>query len=180
MVPKIAVSVGHFPGEDKKDIEYPANVQVATLLHSLFVVNGFACDIFKGMLIEKVKGINAWGATAAVECHFNQLHWPFDPKEYGAGFETCVWPKSLKAKAWAGHVLTEFGERLPFDRRGTGILERGDLYFCKHTHCPALIIEPLFLDNPLESVFLKMKRGYEFIAASVFHGTVRWLSENPT
>ncbi len=172
---RIAVSVGHQCGDPGKDIEWPANQKTATLLHSILTINGFQAEIFEGNLPTRVNMINAYGPELAIECHFNQLEWPFNPTKYGSGYETVIHKGSMNGKLLATAILEEFEMRLPTFRRSTGIIERDDLYFNKHTKCPACIIEPLFLDNPAESRFLDMPRGFDFIAQAAYQGVVKYL-----
>jgi len=175
---KIAVSTGHYLNEPTRDIEYPANVRVAGLLHSLLITEGFSAELIPGgKLQDKVKQVNMFGPEIAIECHFNRLGWPHNPNNYGDGYEVCCWEGSRNGRKLAASVLEGFKEKLPFRRRGTGLWERRDLYFLKHTRCPALIIEPLFLDNAAEVPFLEMKYGYEFIAEAVFNGIAAYFSQ---
>lgn len=173
---KIAVSVGHYQGEPTRDIEYPANETVANMLHNLLVVNGFKAEIFHGKLPDKVRAINDYNPDIAIESHFNRLHWPYTD-EYGSGYEVCIWGGSVYGKVLGGKIIEGFSNKLPFRRRGTGVLERTNLYFLKHTKCPALILEPLFLDNPLEAKFVEFEKGYQFIADAVYSGIVEYFKE---
>ena len=175
---RVAVSVGHYPEEDTREIEYPANEKVARILYDMLIVNAFSAELIPGgRLPDKVKAVNHFRPDIAIEVHFNRLEWPHNPTRFGDGYEVCVWKGSKSGKFLGGAVLEEFKHKLPFRRRGTGIWERNDLYFLKHTVCPALIIEPLFLDNPTEVPFLQMKYGYEFIAEAVFIGVVRYFKQ---
>lgn len=175
---KVAVSVGHYLGEENKDEEYPANRKYATLLHNFLVLNGYTADIFEGHLQEKVTAVNAYKPDIAIECHFNALHYPYKEYEYGSGFECLCWQGSVYGKTLATRIVDNFQKKLPVERRGKyGIWERRDLYFLKHTHMPAVIPEPLFLDNPIESNFIHMKRGFEFIAEATYEGVNDYFKE---
>jgi len=174
---RIAIGVGHYLGEPTREYEYPANDKVAALLHSILTVNGYQADIFHGELPQKVEAINQFTPDIALDIHFNRLEWPYNRQRFGAGYEVCVWQGSVYGKLLAAQILKSFDERLPFERRGNGIWERKDLYFLKHTRCPAAIPEPLFLDNPFEEPFLKTKRGYEFVATALFLGINSYFAE---
>lgn len=175
---RVAVSTGHYEEEYGKDIEYPANVTVARILYDMLITNAFSAELVPGgKLPDKVKAVNIFRPDLAIETHFNQLEWPHNPARFGDGYEVCIWKNSHGGKLIGSAVLEEFKSKLPFRRRGTGLWEREDLYFLKHTVCPALIIEPLFLDNPNELPFLKMRYGHEFIAEAVFLGIVKYFKQ---
>ncbi len=171
---KIAISVGHQQGEESREVEYPANYSTAVLLQTELSIEGFQTEMFEGTLRDKVKAINKYRPAFAVECHYNRLNYPHDEK-YGSGFETCIWEGSTYGKLLARKIMESFEEYLPFNSRR--IWERKDLYFLKHTNCPAILIEPLFLDNPVEKVFLEMKRGYDIIASAVMKGIISYCKE---
>lgn len=174
----VAISIGHFADEPRRDIEYPANVKLAGLIHSKLLLEGYTCNLIGGgQLQNKVSQVNSYRPEIAIECHFNWLEFPHNPQKYGDGYEVLCWPRSIGGKLLGTKVLEGFKERLPFRRRGTGLQERSDLYFLKHTVCPALIIEPLWLDNPQEITFLSHKHGYEFIAEAVVLGIQRYFVE---
>lgn len=176
---KIAIGVGHHLEEVDHQEEQAEAGKVAQLLHNLLVINGFRAEVFIGKLPDKVRSINAYDADIALDCHFNRLHWPYT-NEFGSGFEVCVWPTSSYGHMLASHIIQSMENRLPFERRGKfGIQKRNDLYFLKHTVMPALILEPLFLDNPIERQFLRMKRGHEFIAMAAFNGITEYFKERP-
>ncbi len=174
---RVGISVGHYLGEPTREYEYPANQRVAVLLHSILTVNGYQAEIFSGELPTKVKDINDYNADIALDVHFNRLAWPHNPTKFGSGYEVCVWEGSVYGKLIATQILQAFSERIPFERRGKGVWERKDLYFLKHTKCPAVTPEPLFLDNPFEEPFLKTKRGYEFIATALYLGINGYFAE---
>jgi len=175
---KVMVSVGHYSDENTREIEYPANLRVGQLLHSFLINNGFLCEIIEGgQLRDKVRSINIYNPDIAVECHFNRLSYPHDPKKYGSGYEVCIWQGSRSGRRLAGEILHQWKKRLPFKRRGTGVWERTDLYFLKKTYCPSIILEPLFLDNATETTFLDMEHGYAFIAEATYLGIVGYFKE---
>jgi len=171
---KVAVGVGHYPGEEGKEEEYNANVKCANLLHNQLVLNGYRAELIEGHLTEKIKIINTFNPHIAIDCHFNAL----DGEQYGSGFEVCTWKGSTWGKMLGAKLVESFQEYLPFDRRGKyGIWERNDLYFLKHTKCPAVISEPLFLDNPIDNKFVEMKRGFEIIATALYKGITQYFTE---
>lgn len=177
MIPSVAIGVGHYLGEETREIEYPANEKTAGLLHSILSVNGAKAEVFTGKLPEKVAAINRYEPDIAIDIHYNRLHWPHRQDKFGSGYEVCVWQGSTWGTMLALKILEGFFRRLPFDRRGLGVWERKDLYFLKHTSCPAVVPEPLFLDNPFEVPFLKTNRGYEFVATAIFSGITEYFKE---
>jgi len=176
MAKSIAVSIGHQPSEGPAKVEEHFHAsKVATILYDFFLAKAFRTQLFEGSLVEKTQAINIFKADVAIEVHFNALEWPYNPERYGSGYEACINKGSIKGAYLAQCIIDEFYDKLPFDKRGTGIQEREDLWFVRKTKCPAIIVEPLFLDNPLESQYLKMSMGYATIARACYEGIVKFL-----
>ncbi len=170
-MPKVAISVGHHPEEETREIEFKANTKVSNLIYTMLINNGYqAILIDSEKMVDKVKRINEYKPDIAIECHFNRLNYPHDPVKFGEGYEVHVMAEDNDSKKLGGYVLEGMNAKLPFNRRGLGIVERKDLLFLKHTECPAILVEPLFLDNKFESSFLLMDKGYEFISLSYLIG----------
>jgi len=121
-------------------------------------------NIDPGRLESKVKQINLIKADLAVETHFNSSENP-----HASGFEVLYYPGSEDGKILAQCLLQSFHEYLPF--RNRGVKERADLLFLSSTGCPAVIIEPFFISNDSEMMFLEnYPRGKEVLALAVSQG----------
>ncbi len=81
---RVAISVGHYPEEDTREFEYPANDKLARLIYDMLIINGFAGQLVPGgRLQDKVKAINNFRTDIAIEVHFNRLEWPHNPNRFG-------------------------------------------------------------------------------------------------
>jgi len=102
----------------------------------------------------------------AVETHFNY----YDGKDNnkGCGYEILYYSKSKISEKLALLLLKNVRD---FDIMthliDRGIKPREDLYFLKGTKCPALIIEPFFLDDDIE--FALNDSMFEMIAVAWAH-----------
>lgn len=94
-------------------------------------------------LKKKVKRINDMGGVRlAIDLHFNA-----SSSRLGHGAETLYYDQSSPGRTYAecfAGPLEEFDGK--FDGRAP-LQHSSTLYFLKHTRCPALVLEPLFIDN---------------------------------
>ena len=91
--------------------------------------------------------IKAKGATLAIELHFNAA------SGTAKGHEWLFWQTSKDGKALASALRGAYEEAFPLSaNRGIKAKVSGERggEFLKLTHCPAVICEPFFGDNPAE------------------------------
>lgn len=83
-----------------------------------------------------------WGADLFISLHFNAAE-----NQAARGSE--VWVRG-EQDVWLGRM---FQGCLPCPHRGVKI--DPELVVLKHTTCPAVLIEPLFLSNPIDAAYLE-------------------------
>ena len=159
---KIAISVGHHPGAkgaSYSDLvefdlaEYWVN-EILDQYDDLYDYE-YNCPIFHllpvptGTLKEKVKFINENEFDYAIEMHFNSAG------VTASGSETLYMPNSKRGKKLASIIQKNIS--VPLEIRDRGVKEgmywstsertNTPLYFLRRTNCPAVIIEPNFLQS---------------------------------
>lgn len=109
-------------------------------------------------------------ASCAVELHYNAA------TGTAQGHEWLYWSTSKRGKVLAEKLRAEFAADFP-DQRDRGIKAKasGDrgAEFLRLTHCPAVIAEPFFGDNPQEWQFATANR--DAIANAIAHGIQKFL-----
>lgn len=164
---KIALSAGHYSqakGAVYNDlVEHDlANIWLDYIfdeydeLHSLDKVVFELVFVPPGTLKEKVKFINDNECDYAVEIHFNSA--PGDFKYTGS--ETLYMPDSIKGKEFAKLVHEATIDILEVPDRGikkglywsTKEQTNTPLYFLRRTRCPAIIVEPEFLQSYADTI----------------------------
>jgi len=101
----------------------------------------------------------------AIETHFNK----FDgiDNDIGVGYEIIHYPTSEVSKNIALNLLDELQKfDIVKELRNRGA-KGGDFAFVRDTICPALIIEPFFLDDDIE--FLLDRKMFEALAVAWAH-----------
>lgn len=189
----IFLSVGH--NKDKQGASYSNNGFTVTefMLAEKWIeliallLKEKCVRVPRGTLTEKVKFINdgvnsSKGNHIAIELHFNSFKkWidldkdgVVDSNEMialGKGAETLYMPGSAKGKEFADLVQSQLGHLMKPNR---GIKEgwyqmnpkKGADYFLKATRCPAIIVEPEFIDN-IEQINQNMSPACHVIAAAL-------------
>lgn len=162
---KLALSAGHYPASPGAVygavVEHTIAVEWVTYLKPLLEQYGLTVFMVPtGALVAKVGAINAEQCDAAIELHLNS-----DPAHAGTGCETLYMPGSVESQRFAGEVQSKVALVVPPDR---GVKEGwyrmdspghadfpGDVEgdevvdaFLRLTHCPAVIVEPLFIHDP--------------------------------
>lgn len=159
----IAISAGHYPtapGACWNGVcEHELAVLWANIIYDELKYRTPCVLVPTGKLPEKVAYINASEADLAVEIHFNSAG------GHGSGAETLYCPGSAKGKIAADLVQHALVEAMRTKDRGVkegwyrmdrpGIKDYpGDVdgdenpdYFLRETNCPAIIIEPEFIQN---------------------------------
>lgn len=94
-----------------------------------------------------VSEINAWGADAALELHFDSLG-----TGRASGTSALHWPGSRRGEDMANRVSAKVAEAIGIrNRRSTKRTHSHSglpLYFLQGTRCPSAILETHFGDNP--------------------------------
>lgn len=105
------------------------------------------------------------GVDLAIDLHFNA-----SPSRLGHGAETLCHEHSAAGACFAACFagpLEDFDGK--FDGR-TPLQHSSTLYFLRHTACPALILEPLFLDNNDDAQALLIHAGRMRLVEAIVDG----------
>lgn len=164
MTMKVAISVGHNPRKPgasfKNKTEYSETILMAAFAIQHLQRDGHhAFLIGTGSLKKKVDEINSLGVDCAVEIHLNKAG------GVGHGCETLYCPGSIAGESLANDIHAILIEATGNRDRGVkpgwhrmdqpGVEDYpGDIdgdekkdYFLEKTNCPAVIIEPYFIDT---------------------------------
>lgn len=115
-----------------------------------FVLNKYDADSYGAAMRWVSHEIEQRHATLAVELHFNAS------EGQAQGHEWLHWGASKDSRSLADALCKEFATRFPARKnRGAKAKTSGDrgAEFLRLTHCPAVIAEPFFGDNPNEWEF---------------------------
>ncbi len=169
---KIAISAGHYPAAPGAAygtmVEHPEAViwidRIAAVLRHL------GADVFvtkPAGLSGKISSINRFGPVLAMELHFNS-----DPKHAGMGSETLYAPGSIRGMRLAGMVQAALADLCPPSRgikEGWYRMAVGGIVdaFLKLTHCPAVIVQPLFI-HPGTEIIAARETAPPAIARALF------------
>lgn len=157
-IKKIAIAVGHtasgVAGCGAVGLLNESNEtrNIAPILADILTKAGYTTKIFK---IDKANSYeyedcylraleaNTWGADLYVEIHLNCSS---NPEAHGT--EVLIYPGSFKSASYAKKVNDSICKELgTFDRTyGTGYKE-SSLIVLRKTNMPAILVEPLFVDN---------------------------------
>jgi len=148
---RVALSLGHNP--DAPGAGHNGLVEHTSLArlfgHVLFELLSKDIKTYivpTGSLSTKVDFINNGNYDLAMELHLNADP---DPDEAGdpvaEGCEVICYTGSRKGRKVADKLQTYIVNYLPV--RDRGVKERSDLKFLRDTNCPAVILEPEFIDN---------------------------------
>ena len=179
---KIAISVGHNPTAPGAAFENYTEYSEVILIASFLVQNlqregHLAYIIGTGGLKHKVSQINDIEPDIAVEIHLNAAN------TYAHGCETLYCPGSKIGKQLAQNVQTELNKVT--NNRDRGVKEgwyhmikppnpkaQKD-YFLAETCCPAIIIEPFFIDNIERNRFIDNLEIQNEMAKSIMKGILK-------
>ena len=190
---KVAISLGHRPARPgykiKQISEYSELAPlVGYLIQRLSQKGILAYIIGTGILQNKVAHINRLKADLAVEVHLNAGG--------GHGAETLYCPGSSTGKRLDQDVQDQIvllGMRDRGVKEGwfrmdkPGVKEHskdieGDEkkdYFLEKTNCPAIIIEPYFLDNNSERIaYTNNSEFYKLLADRIVNGIINFIEED--
>lgn len=189
---KVAISIGHRPARPgykvKQISEYSELAPMAGYLIQMISQKGhLAYIIGTGILQNKVAHINKLKVDMAVELHLNAGG--------GHGAETLYCPGSKTGKILAQKVQDQIvllGMRDRGVKEGwfrmdkPGVKEYvGDVegdekkdYFLERTNCPAVIVEPYFLDNNSERMaYVGNSEFYKLLADRIVNGILNFKEE---
>ena len=153
---RVAVSLGHYPsapgavcpsGKYANLTEYTLDAPIVGLIIKELQYRGIdAFLVPTGHLTTKVNYINSKGFDFAIEMHLNA-----DPDSDSVGTseargcETLYNVGSTKGEQFAKSIQGKLISGLPLTNRG--VKPRSDLAFLRDTSCPAVIVEPAFIDD---------------------------------
>ncbi len=174
----IAISIGHFPGSEGAGVdpfqEYPLLAPVAGFVIRYLHGHGHqAWMVPAGPLEEKVLWVNTKGFDLVVDIHANAGG--------GHGCETLHHPHSQRGKTFARIVQEHLPGMISEKDRGAkpgyyrGDPGRGVCYWLEKTKEPALILEPVFMDN--EPGMNKLKHTPENLGRSIAHALAMCFTE---
>ncbi len=139
---------------------------------NVVVVKFYQGSSYTNSMIWLANELKRLGATCAVEFHFNAFN------KVARGHEFLHWEHSKEGVKLAGHLLDAFDEEFSTHAsRGLKRLNsknRGAL-FVSLTHCPAVIAEPFFGDNPEEWRFFSKGPGLFRLMDAYVAGIENWL-----
>lgn len=163
---KVAICVGHSRSGDKgamstggvSEWEYwqPIAYRIKEVLESLGI-KAMIVDVYDGgsygaSMSWLGKHLAEWGATQAVELHFNAAG------SDATGFEYLYWGRSKAGRQLAKALHDQHANEFPNARsrgiKGKSASDRGAL-FLRRTPCPAVICEPFFGSNHVEWSYYK-------------------------
>jgi N-acetylmuramoyl-L-alanine amidase len=180
----IAICVGHSRRGDRgatsaggvsewaynQDLAQRLKWKLESLGVHCFVLSQYDADSY-GSAMRWVSGeVEKRHATLAVELHFNAA------TGTAQGHEWLYWGTSKQSKILADALCSEFAVRFPARKnRGSKAKTAGDrgAEFLKLTHCPAVICEPFFGDNPDEWKFATTHT--DEIADAIAQGIMRYV-----
>lgn len=156
---KVGIVVGHARRGDDGALavdgtsEYAYNCMVADAIASFLavptvVVKDIPADSYPAAMNWLASELRATNCTLAVELHFNA-----SGTGNATGHEYLYWHDSQSGKALAASLSDAHCAAWPADKnRGIKPKDAGDrgAHFLSKTHCPAVIAEPFFGDNPAQ------------------------------
>lgn len=149
---KVAISIGHNPQRQGATIfgqisEYGETAAVVGQCIKHFTRAGHECHIVgTGPLEYKVEEANRLNADIAVEVHLNAAN------GRASGCETLYCPGSEEGKLLAESIQRYLADAVGNRDRGAKEgwyrmnRDNGPDYFLEQTNCPAVIVEPYFID----------------------------------
>lgn len=179
---KIAVGAGHYPKHPGVVVEHDGIIirehDCAKKLESILVrklENYYMYRVytFSGNLIEKVKTINETRTDIAIELHFNCCN--------AHGGEILYYPSM--GSTLLAYNIGRYMKHYVSKWRGVKVgYYHGDphkqmLYFLRKTKCPAVILEPGFLDSEVDIKLILDERWLNLIADSIIKGISYYYAE---
>lgn len=141
---------------------------IQSVIISHYAGNGYSAAM--NWLASELKEL---GVTAAIEFHYNAY------EGESSGHETLYWESSKRGITLAKSILQALDQEFP-DHPSRGIQpksanDRGAL-FLSLTHCPAVIAEPFFGDNPTEWARFSSADGVAQLVQAYANGISNWIA----
>ncbi len=166
----VIISVAHGPNSEQAEDglfnEYTLSLMWSVLLRRELLLKNITCDVInEHIFYDKKTYINNVNPTLCLEIHFNSFH-----NGTVRGAETLYDPGSVLGEKYASIIQEEI-KFLPNPDRGIkegwylGEVGRY-LYFLHQTRCPALIIEPGFI-NAKEKLIEMAPTGVDLITRAI-------------
>ena len=124
---------------------------IGSMVENFLSDAGYDTKLFQsGDLAEIVDVSNYWGADIFVSIHCNALNGQV------CGTTSIYYEFSDEGAKLAQAIQNQIVSRLDIVDRGIAnkIGNGYDSYVCKHTHCPACLVETAFIDNPADNLLL--------------------------
>lgn len=184
--PMIAICLGHARATDEGNVgaggvsEEDFNLPIVHLLQNALLKRGILASVITHYQGNGYTEAMTWlahrlerdGATGAVELHFNAAN------GRASGHELLHWELSTRGIQLAAAIDKELTAAFPnHPNRGLkpkSHRDRGAL-FLSLTHCPAVIVEPFFGDNPREWEFFSREEQIETYVEALANGIERWV-----
>jgi len=183
----VGICVGHSRAGDKgavsadgKVSEWNYNSRVAQSLWTLLRAQGIKATVFNryagegyGSAMKDIaRQLKAAGCTMAVELHFNAYKEEGQTVGKAKGFEVIA--HTLKSDLGAAMIEAMEQGRVGVCRGlKTPVKGRGDK-FLTETHCPAVLLEPFFADNPEE--WARWGSRHDALARVYLSGIINYLA----
>jgi hypothetical protein len=167
----IALSAGHYPGAKGAAVgDFNEHDEAVLWVREIYALMGVqrSAIVPTGTLSEKCTWINARKFTAAVEVHFNSLY-ADQTVAAEQGCMTLFMPGSSKGRELAERCHAAYVDLFLPDlhvREGYYRLDPkfGPDFFLARTNCPAVILEPEFIDRK-EKIMVQRAEACQRLAA---------------
>ena len=166
--------------------EYEWSCKINKAIKSIFECEGISSYIIDASSIEPYNKSLSYKASlvnkdpeisVAIETHFNSA--PLSVfNNTSTGLEVLYAEDRVECEKFAKDMVIILSERLPFKiRRKDGLypIDRNKIYILNYILCPVIIIELLFVSNPLDVAFLLHPRAVDVIALAIHDGIEKHL-----
>lgn len=182
----IAISAGHYPekpGTQHNGLsEHEEAYKIALCMEAELIQSGHQFNLIPPEHLDsKVRNVNVLKCDLAVEVHLNAA--PTHLTGQITGFEILHYPGSQDGKALGQFLINNMRLVLPFRDRGNKGLDGYQKFrWLNGCVCPSVIVEVLFLDNELDSQYLRMGKSHEVVGRCLVQGIIdycKWISDDP-
>ena len=151
---KIFINPGHCgndPGACANSLrEADVALNIATRVEHYLRAVGYDVKTFQFDGLQTIcDTANSWNADLFVSIHCNAGG--------GTGSETFYYEHSIQGKKLANFIQRQIISSLPLRDRGLKFKLSGgyDIFVCKYTAMPAVLVETAFIDNPNDAILLR-------------------------